>query len=215
MPDLPELDRSRGTRLPLDVYRREFRERQWEISDQDSWKLERGQYFQEPGFESWEAFHRGSWDEALHLIEEERDHLREFSAEAARLNIGLYRVRVVEEPIDPYLQWELHLLRLREECGEMIRVIGPETVAPYETVRLLPELVTLGNRTLYEVLYDADGALDGAIRFSDPALVEEWSAFIRELFEKGEDLNLFFDRKIAGLPPPVGDARHPSRALRR
>ena len=215
MPELPALDRSQGTRLSSTAYRREFRERQWEIPDQGTWKLERRQHFEEPGFESWEAFQRGSWDEALRLIEEERDYLREFSAEAARLNIGLYRVRVVEEPIDPYLQWELHLLRLREECGEMIRIVDPEAVRSYETAGLLPEVVTLGSRTLYEVLYDAGGTLDGAIRYSDPVIVEQWSAFTRRLFEKGEDLNVFFQRKIAALPPPAGDARHPSRAVRR
>jgi hypothetical protein len=214
MPDRPGLDRSRGMRLSLAAYRREFRERQWEISDQESWKLERRQHFAEPGFESWEAFHRGSWDEALRLIEAEREYLREFSAEAARRNIGLYRVRVVERPIDPYLQWELHLLRLREECGEMIRVVGPEAVRPVEARSLLPELVTLGSRTLYEVLYNADGALDGAIRYTDAAIVDRWTAFIRDLFEKGEELNTYFSREIAGLPPPAGDATHPQRAAR-
>ncbi len=203
MPKSPALNRSLGSRLSLDAYRREFRRRQWEIRGQESWKLERQQHFKEPGFPSWEAFNRGDWSEALTLIEEERDYLREFSAQAARLGIDLYRVRVVEEPLDPYLQWELHLLRLREECGELIRVVGPEDVAPYESGGQLPEVVTLGDSVLYEVLYDEDGVLDGAIRYSDRETVNRWTSFIRDLYAKGEDLHLYFDRKIAALIPPV------------
>lgn len=203
MCDLPALDQSTGTRLPRDAYRREFRERQWRIPGQESWKLERRQHFKEPGFASWEAFSRGAWREALHLIEEERDYLREFSAEATRLGIDLYRVRVVEFPIDPYLQWELHLLRLRAECGELIRVIGPEVVKPYENTHPLPELVTLGETTLYQVIYDDNGVSDGAIRYSDTTTVRHWTSFIRDLFSKGEDLQPFFDREIAPMPPPA------------
>lgn len=204
MPDLPPpLDPATGTHLPLDAYRREFRDRQWRIPGQESWKLERRQHFKEPGFASWETFSRGDWHEALRLIEEERDYLREFSAQAERLGIALYRVRVVEHPIDPYLQWELHLLRLRAECGELIRVVGPEAVTPYEKAHSLPEVVTLGDATLYQVLYDDNGVLAGAIRYSDPVTVDRWTSFIRDLFSKGEDLHLFFDREIAPLPPPA------------
>ncbi|WP_340163133.1 DUF6879 family protein, partial [Acrocarpospora corrugata] len=103
MSEFRQLDQSIGARLARNAYRQEFRSLQWEIAGQESWKLERKQHFKEPGVRSWEAFSRGAWSEALRLIEEERDYLREFSAEVARLNIGLYRVRVVEEPIDLYL----------------------------------------------------------------------------------------------------------------
>lgn len=97
-------DPALGERLPLADYRKDFRERQWTIDGQDSWKLERQQEFQEPGFASWDAFNQGDWAEALRLVEEERTYLREFSEENRRRGVTLYRVRVVEEPIAPYLQ---------------------------------------------------------------------------------------------------------------
>src|ERR1044072_4410287 len=142
--DGPRLESTRGEALSLDAYRRDCRERQWMIDGQDSWKLERQQHFREPGFASWDAFARGDWDEALRLIEEERDYLREFSQEVADHRITLYRVRVVEQPIAPYLQWELHLLRLRAECGEKIRVVSLEHLAELERSDQLPEMLTLG-----------------------------------------------------------------------
>lgn len=99
------LDTSRGTPLDLDSYRRDFRQRQWTIDGQDSWKLERCQHFREPGFASWEAFDRGEWRGALRLIEEERDYLREFSEENDRRG----------EQDDPEAIAQRHLLGSRRE----------------------------------------------------------------------------------------------------
>ncbi|MDT3395827.1 hypothetical protein RKE29_04070 [Streptomyces sp. B1866] len=193
---------ARGEVLDLDTYQRDFEERQWAIDGQDSWKLERQQTFKEPGFDSWEAFARGDWDKALSLIEDERDYLREFSREVERHRVTLYRVRVVEEPVTPYLQWELWLLRLREQCGELIRVVGPEHVRDLERGEPLPELLTLGDRTLYKILYTDQGILDGAVRFTDARTVARCAELTRELYEAGEDLSSYFDRKVAHLPPP-------------
>ncbi|MEU1943329.1 DUF6879 family protein [Streptomyces melanosporofaciens] len=200
--DGPRLDTTRGEALPLDAYRRDFRERQWTIDGQDSWKLERQQRFREPGFASWEAFARGDWDESLRLIEEERDYLREFSQEVEDHRITLYRVRVVEEPIAPYLQWELHLLRLRAECGERIRVVGPGHLGELERSEKLPELLTLGDRTTYRIRYTDQGILDGAVRFTDAGTTARCRAFTRDLYGAGEDLESYFAREVAHLPPP-------------
>jgi hypothetical protein len=195
-----------GARLSLGEYREEFRAAQWAIPGQESWKLERRQHFREPGFDSWEAFARGDWDAALRLIEDERPYLAEFSAKAGQLGIVLYRVRVVETPIDPYLQWELHLLKLRAECGELIRVLAGDQVREHEADGLLPELVTLGSSTLYHVCYDDAGELAGAVRVTDPADVAAAAALTRCLYEQGEDLAAFFERVVAPLPPPDGEA---------
>jgi len=200
--DGPDLASAQGEGLSLDAYRRDFRERQWTIDGQDSWKLERQQCFREPGFPSWDAFARGEWDESLRLIEGERDYLREFSQEVENHRITLYRVRVVEQPIAPYLQWELHLLRLRAECGEKIRVIGPEHLAELERTEPLPELLTLGDRTTYQICYSEQGILDGAVRYLDEATTARCRALTRDLYDVGEDVASFFVREVAHLPPP-------------
>lgn len=195
-------DPALGERLPLADYRKDFRERQWTIDGQDSWKLERQQEFQEPGFASWEAFNQGDWAEALRLIEEERTYLREFSEENRRRGVTLYRVRVVEEPIAPYLQWELQLLRLRAEYGERIRVIGPERLAALEQDKPLPELLTLGDHVVYQILYNRHGILDGAVRFASRDVTFRCRKFVLSLYEAGEEISSFFDRKVSHLPPP-------------
>jgi hypothetical protein len=198
------LGASPGERLGLEAYREDFRHRDFAVDGCDSWKLERRQDFREPGDPSWEALARGDWERAARLIEARRGELLDLSRLAARHDCRLLRVRVVEQPLTPYLQWELHLLRVRAECGELIRVIGPERVAAYEYDGPVPELVTLNDDTVYEILYDAEGVLAGAVRYLDRASRDRVAARIEELYVLGEDIDTFFAREVAGLGPPTG-----------
>jgi hypothetical protein len=209
--DMVVPDTSGAERLPLDAYKRDFRRRQWEIGGRDSWKLERQQHFMEPGFPSWDAFAEGDWERSLRLIEEERDFLVDFMRKAAEHRIGLYRLRVVEEPITPYLQWELHLLRLRADCGERIRVVGADTVRELEEDGPLPELLTLGDGVLYTILYTDSGVLDGAQRCMDPQTVSQARELTMRLYESGEELPSYFDRAVSTLPAPETADGHERR----
>lgn len=194
-----------GHFLSLDDYLTEFDARQWEIrgrwgiGPKESWKLERLQHFREPGFPSWEAFDQGNADQARELIESERDFLAEFQQKARDLGISLYRVRVVERPITAYLWWELHLLKLRAECGELIRVVELDKVSPYEREQAIPELLTLGPRLLYEIQYNQDGVLTGAVRTANRRMAADATKLIRSLYDQGEDLATFVDREVAPL----------------
>ncbi|MGW2412045.1 DUF6879 family protein [Streptomyces tubercidicus] len=199
------LDASLGEPLRLDAYREDFRERQRTIDGQDSWKLERQQDFKEPGFASWDAFSRGDWEGALRLAEEERDIIREVAEETERRGVVLYRVRVVEKPLTPYLQWEMHLLRLRAEYGEKIRVIGPEQIEALESEHPLPELLTLGDQTVYRILYNKQGILDGGVRYLSHEVTARCRDFMRDLYEAGEELDSYFAREVAPLPPPLSE----------
>lgn len=165
-------------------------------------KLERGQEFKERGFASWEAFAAGEWDRALSLIEEKRDVYAQQFREAARLGILERRLRVVEFPVTPYVQWELFVLRLRVELGDNIRVLEARKISDIEKDRPVPEVVILGDIALYEVLYDNEGNAAGANRFTDRALIQETTAGFETLYERGDDFHDFFDREILPLPPP-------------
>lgn len=166
-------------------------------------KLERGQHFKERGFASWEAFATGEWDRAVSLIQEKRAVYEQQFREAARLNILERRLRVVEFPVTPYVQWELFVLRLRVELGDNIKVLDARKISDVERERPVPEVVILGDVAMYEVLYDDDGNAMGANRFSDRALIRETSAGFDALYERGDDFHDFFDREIAPLAPPV------------
>ncbi|MFB7554484.1 DUF6879 family protein [Streptomyces brevispora] len=167
-------------------------------------KLERGQNFKERGFASWEAFAAGQWGKALSLIEERRDGYVQQIEEADRLGMLQRRLRVVEFPVTPYVQWELHVLRLRVEVGDRIRLLDARAIADIEKHHPVPEVVILGDRVMFEVQYDDDGNAAGANRFTDPALIEETSAGFDALYEQGEEYGGFFAREIAPLAEPTG-----------
>jgi hypothetical protein len=167
------------------------------------WKLERRQTFREPGMPSWEAFAAGDWGRALELNERERDTVRAKVAEDERLGVVSRRLRVVEHPVVPYLQWEMQYFRLLAEAGEDLRVIDASSVRHLETDRPLPEIVILGDRALFEVLYDAEGAAYGARRIDDPQVIVEAGREVADLYSAAEPLLDYFAREIAPLPAPV------------
>ncbi|MER7845128.1 DUF6879 family protein [Kitasatospora sp. NPDC096077] len=183
-----------GDRLPHAEYKADFRQREFAVDGYDSWKLERRQEFQEPKDTSWRAYFGGNRAEALELIEGRRDALLQLSQLAADHNCRLLRVRVVEFPLSPYLEWELQSLRVRAECGELIRVVGPELIAPYELDGPLPELITLGSDTVYDITYDAAGLADGATRYLDSATRDRVAEFISRLYDQSEDIKSFMAR---------------------
>ncbi|MEC3995500.1 hypothetical protein VSR01_18990 [Actinacidiphila sp. DG2A-62] len=197
----PALPEELGQRLERPGYKRDFRERREVIRDAESWKLERLQHFEEDS-PARDALRRGDWAGALRLFEARRNQFRG-AAETDRLNNAPFRrLRVVEEPLTPYMQWELHSLHVRAQAGNPSRVISAKDVAAAETDKLLPEVVILGGRTLYRVLYSEAGASLGAIRFTDPEIIEPWVAYISRAYAVAEDIQDYFARAVAHLPPP-------------
>ncbi|MFJ4921298.1 DUF6879 family protein [Streptomyces sp. NPDC088725] len=205
-PDVPALTPELGERLLSKDYKRDFRERQAAIHDGASWKLERRQHFEEQGDASRDALSRGDWHEALRVFDEERDALITKARENKRRGYVFHRVRVVEQPVTPYVQWELHALHQQAELGgNRVRIVTADAdeVARAERTQPLPEIVVLGSRTLYHVLYTDTGRPSGAIRFTDRQQVEAWERYIRSLYEAGEDITTYFPREIAPLPEPL------------
>jgi hypothetical protein len=198
------LDGAAGERMELGDYLSEFEQQFWNVGATGFWKLERRQHFREPGYDTWEAFVRGDWDESLRLLETHRAAIAEDHRRMEQRGVALHWVRVVEEPLTPYVQWELHVLRVREQCGSVVRVVRSEQVAALEAEGPVPEINVLGTAVMYAMSY-ANGALDGAWRFADPDLIARWRRIIAGLHAAGEPLADFFDREVAGLKPPTGE----------
>jgi hypothetical protein len=193
-----------GQGLGLKSYSSDFQENFWTADV--TWKLERQESFREPAVPSWAAMERGDWDTAVRLVEEMRAGRAELQKKLDQKGIVQRRIRIVGHPVTPYLQWEMHALRLWAELGEEIRVLPAEAVRALEPVRTLPEVVVLGGRSaispvMYEILYRG-GELAGARKLTDRHLIAACRREIATLWSKGEDLFGYFDREIAVLPPP-------------
>ena len=178
--------------------------RYWEQIDRFD-KLERLQHFREPENQSWEAFVAGHWAKAQQIRQRNRSAVAAEFVEDARRGIVSRRVRVVEIPVTAYLQWELHGLKLRAECGEEIRVVDLKTIAPYEISGTVPELIFMDSLAMYEICYDESGLLCGAQKFTDRDLISGCQADFNALYRQGENLHTFFAREIEPLPPPMVD----------
>ncbi|MGW2329167.1 DUF6879 family protein [Streptomyces sp. NPDC001700] len=198
----PTLPPEQGERLDRDAYKSEFREREAAIRNAVSWKLERRQHFEEQGSPSRDALRKGQWKEALRLLEVRRDGLRATAKEDGEHGHTFHRVRMVETPLTPYIQWELHSHRQRAEYGERIRVLDTPHVATAETGGPLPEIVVLGGSVLFQVLYDETGFCVGAVRHTGQDTVSDWASYLEKLYAAGEDVTSYFAREVAPLPPP-------------
>ncbi|MFI7102856.1 DUF6879 family protein [Streptomyces sp. NPDC050161] len=170
-------------------------------------KIERGQTFKEQGSPSWDAFAAGDWAGALRLIEAERDSVAAYFQDTARRGLAFRRLRIVEFPVTPYLQWELHSFRLRSELGEEIRVLDAREIADLERDGPLPEVVVLGHAVMYAVIYDEELKGTGARRFLDPGQIATTVGEFESLYRKGEEFSEFFEREIAPLGAPAADSR--------
>jgi hypothetical protein len=186
--------------LERPAYHEEFYRHLKEVRSLD--KLERGQHFKERGVPSWEAFAAGDWERALTLIGERRERYAKQIDDANRRGAAQRRLRVVEFPVTPYVQWEMHVLRVAVEVGDDIRVLDARKIEDIERKHPVPEVVILGDAVMYGVLYDDDGNAAGARRYLDPALIRETSEGFETLYARGEDFLDFFDREIAPLDAP-------------
>lgn len=162
------------------------------------WKLERAQSFDEGADPSWNAMVRGEWNRSLALLDDARERI------AADLPARgeLRRLRVVEWPLTPYMQWEFHLLALRGLLGERGRVVEASEVAALETGGPLPELVIFPGARMYQVLYDSRGALAGARWIADGQVIESWTSIVASLYDRAENLADYVARLVVPLPPP-------------
>jgi hypothetical protein len=166
------------------------------------WKLERGQAFAEPGNASWEAFASRDWDESLRLIEDLREDLARYHRDAAASGTSTHRIRIVSLPPTAYIQWELHVLRLRDETGGLTRILLDTAVADLEDQGPLPDIQTMDRVVMYQPIYDANGVAEYGLRYTDRTLVSRCRDFIADLYARGEPIGDFFRREIAHLPPP-------------
>jgi hypothetical protein len=190
-----------GDYLPLDEYIDDYYAHFWRIGTGGCWKLERQQTFRELDNASWEASNRGDWTRALELLDQGRAGVREYQRRIRDHGIEFRRVRIVDKPYSSYLIWELNSLMIRHEYGEQIRALPTTQLQPLESDGPLPEILALGMKVVYQVIYDDTGTATGAVRSTDPGIVRSWTDLIGGLYDRAENLPDFFAREIAGLRP--------------
>jgi hypothetical protein len=192
--------------MDLSAYYADFREHFFHA--REFWKLERDQSFAEPGDPSWEAFDRGDWAESMRLLETRRADLERYHQECRAAGTSTHRIRIASLPLTPYMQWELNLLKIRDETGGPIHILNISDIEELEDQGTLPEIYTMDNTIMYQAVYDEHGVLAHALRYTNQELVDRCRRFISDLYEHGEPIADFFRREVASLAPPR--VTHPS-----
>ncbi|WP_405084894.1 DUF6879 family protein [Microbispora sp. NBC_01389] len=203
---LEDVVQARSTALTSEQYLSDFWPYFQKLQDV-FWKLETYQNFREPDDASWRALDAGNWNEAVRLIDERRDEIQEPVRQSR--DFSMRRVRIVEKPFTPYVQWELYYIRLRAQAGEDIRVLESDVLPKSGFSYRLPELVILDSAVMYEVLYSADGTLAGARKIVDRGLIDSCRRDVERLFDMGRDLLPYLHEERAALPPPLQQSDSP------
>jgi hypothetical protein len=122
----PEWALAGSTRLDLDQFGAEFT-RAWSRLEWRFLKLECWQAYQEfEASESQAAYQRGDVNAARELLQQEAAADRPLYEDVERRHIEYARVRLLQEPLSPYLEYELLSYRIRADMGENIEVVTCE-----------------------------------------------------------------------------------------
>jgi hypothetical protein len=199
------LDRIRqvsGTLLDRKSYHERMRVETGQVNG-TVWKLERSQVFTEATDDpAWQAFVSGDWLKSVAIFESERQDIQAEAEKYARQGSEFRRLRIVEQPVSAYLQWELQSLKIFDESGMPIRILHDGSVRNLEASEQLPEIVIVGDQVLYEVQYDNQWSACGARRITDRDVIQQATADLVGLWAEAEPLAGYFAREIATLPPP-------------
>lgn len=123
-----------STRLSLDGFSTCFAQA-WAGLESRFLKLESWQtYFEAEGNKSQAAFNQGDVSKARDLLRQEAESDRPLYEDIRLRGLSYARIRLVQEPLTPYLQYELINYRIRAAMGENIEIVrcAPETQLPNE-----------------------------------------------------------------------------------
>jgi hypothetical protein len=137
-----------GTRLDLDEFSAKFSEA-WSTLTSRFLKLECRQTYREVETnESQAAYESGETQRARDLLALEAEADRPLYEDIAKQGIDYARIRLIQEPLSPYLQYELISYEIRQAMGENIEVVR------------LPSGLTLPNDDYFDfLLFDRHTAL--------------------------------------------------------
>lgn len=66
------------------------------------------------------------------MLEADRAEIAAHHRRLTAAGTSLTWIRAVEPPLNPYVRWNLHVLRIREQYGTDARIVGPQQLDPRE-----------------------------------------------------------------------------------
>lgn len=176
--------------IPLAEFRSHFNQLFMSMSSNFS-KLERAQSYQEPGNESLAAYLKGDKREAANLLKLPIEGWDERFNYVAQANIPWTRVRLVEFPMTPYLEWEFLTYQRSARYGERILVTDITNDPKGSLAKSSSDFVMFDNRIVLAHDYGVDGILKGAWLVTRPNDVEAYIATFNDVRVRAIPLGVF------------------------
>ncbi|MER5420208.1 DUF6879 family protein [Streptosporangium roseum] len=119
----PQWATKSGRRLNLDEFGTWFLDA-WSRTESRFLKLECWQSYREREVTTSQVAHeRGDVQEAWRLLRQESETERSLYEDVERKGIDYARIRLIQEPLTPYLDYELIAYRIRAAMGETIEIV--------------------------------------------------------------------------------------------
>ncbi len=149
-------------------------------------KMEFLQEYDESGFEGYEAFRAGRFDDAARLVQEMVKGQTEVYAHARKHDVDMIRIRVCELPLSPYLlHYEIPAYLADIECGEQIRFIDVDDVRDILDETGVSDYVVFDDSRVTALIYDPRNARLKEARLVDsPPLLRAYIEVTEELIRR-------------------------------
>lgn len=196
-----------GRRLTLDEFGRQF-SKAWSRIEWRFLKLECWQAYQElDANKSQEAYRRGDLDQAMELLRKEAETDRRLYDDIRSRGIDYSRIRLVQEPLSPYLDYELvayrvcpvtvrtvPAYRIRANVGEVIEVVRCDSTLSLPNEDLFDFLLFDRHTALIHDYGDA-GLQAGGWLTRDPEVLASLESRADELRQAAVPLEQFLAAK--------------------
>jgi Family of unknown function (DUF6879) len=137
-------------------------------------------YFEAEGNQSQEAFNRGDVSKVRELLQQEAEADRPLYDGIRRRGIDYARIRLVQEPFTPYLEYELMSYRIRAAMGENIEVVRCEPAIRLPNEQYF-DFLLFDQRTALIHDYGETGRQSGGWLTQDASVIARLAATARAL----------------------------------
>lgn len=184
-------------RLGLDAFGSRFAEA-WSRMHSRFLKLECWQAYQErEANKSQEAYNKGEIDTARELLRQEAEADRQLYEDVKARGLDYARIRLVQEPLTPYLEYELMAYLIREDMGETIEAVRCSRDLDLPSADYF-DFLLFDRHTALIHDYGDDGRQSGGWLSTDSGVIAALEQVATDLRRKAIPLREF----VAGLKRP-------------
>jgi hypothetical protein len=176
-----------GELLDEDAFDKQFDDA-WSAARTRFFKCETLQAYMEPDDPSFQAFERGDFPEARHLVAERIRAQRMMYDEALGRGLTLARVRVAALPLTPYLsEYEIPSYEVSQGLGETIRIATKDQLGEMQ----VGDFLLFDNDVVFVHCHNSQGVPDGAWRVSGFDATKPYVALAEHLLSNSQPLDHF------------------------